>query len=72
MSGFEESVREARRSGSLLTSVGGMGEARGLCVDDSGVSRAEDLVDVSIRRIVGGRCRCKMVNDDEETYFCLH
>lgn len=65
-------MREARRSGSLLTGAVGMGEARALCADDSGVSRREeDRVDVSMRRIVGGRCRCRMVNDDENTYFRL-
>lgn len=57
MSGLEESVRVARRSGSLLSGTVDMGEARALCADGSGVSRTEeDLVDVSIRRIVGGRC----------------
>ena len=66
MSGLEESVREAKRSGSLFADAAGMGEARALCVDDSGVSRTEA---VSMRRITGGRCKCKMVNDDENTYF---
>ena len=64
MSGFEDNVREARRSGSLLV---GIGEARVLCTDDSGVPRTEDSGEVATRRIVGGRCRCKMVKDEENT-----
>lgn len=64
MSGLEESEREARRSGSLLIGAVGMGEARALSADESGVLRTED---VSMRRIVGGRCRCRMVKDDENT-----
>lgn len=79
--GLEERVRAARRSGSLAVGGVGIGEARALCVESSGVARAEEeprwaTLDVSMRRMGGGLCKCRMANEDMNTcwiemFICL-